>query len=684
MFIIRVIALCCLFSVGASGVFAADKSTESEGPKEHYPIHLKEIVVSTPMQKSISGSAKPVTVLHDEELSLKSSGTIGETLKQELGVHGQSFGPGVGLPVIRGQSGPRVRVLSNGLGTNDASQASPDHASGSVPLLADRVEILRGPATLLYGSGAIGGIANVIDNRIPSQVPDKVIGGTFQQKYNSALDESSTILKLEGGFGNWAYHFDGFYRDNDNIDIGGLAIDVPRAQVSEPGLVVVDNPDGTLNNSSSRTKGGTAGLSFVGDKGFLGFSVNTLENIYGVPSEGTAGAETVRILLEQDKYDFKSEWKNPISFLEAIRARVSFTDYQHAEGAEAIFHNDTYEGRIEAPHKTFAGLNGVFGIQLVSSKFSALAIEDGEFLVPVTRSNNYSFFVQEEFALGDTVTEFGLRIEHAMVDPRHAINPSFLDRNYTPISASISELWNIDDNNIVTLAFTHSERAPQVQELYFEGFHEATRVFERGNPNLRKEKSNNIDLGYKFISDWVNVQVDLFYNWVQDYIFLQRTGALVMGDPEAINRQADAQLYGYESKIIFHLIKNTLGDFDLTLFSDFTRAELTGSGGDIPQTPPLRWGFQVDHALGNWNSNVRLTRAQRQNHSGPNEADTPGYFLLNITTQYQVKDFQGANLLVYAKGNNLLNEDIRNSTSFLRNFAPEPGIGAEVGVRINY
>ncbi len=681
MSIVRVIALCCLFSVGATGVFAEDKPNESVGPKEHYPIHLKEVVVSTPMQKSVSSSAKPVTVLHDEELILKSRGTIGETLKQEPGVHGQSFGPGVGLPVIRGQSGPRVRVLTNGLGVNDASQASPDHASGSVPLLADRVEILRGPATLLYGSGAIGGVVNVIDNRIPTQVPDKVFGITFQQKYDSALDESSSAFKLEGGSGNFAYHFDGFYRDNDDIDIGGLAIDVPRAQVSDPGLVVDENPDGTLNNSSSRAKGGTAGLSFFGDSGFVGFSANTLENIYGVPPEGEAGGETIRILLKQSKYDFKSEWNNPISFLEAIRTRLSYTDYQHTEGEEALFRNDTFEGRVEAPHKPFAGLNGVFGIQMISSRFSALEIEDNEFLVPVTRSNNFSFFAQEEFAIGNTVTEFGLRIEHATVDPIDDATVPY--KSYIPVSASVSELWNINDNNIVTLAFTHSERAPQVQELFFEGFHEATRVFERGNPNLRKEKSNNIDLGYKLISKWVNVQVDLFYNWVQDYIFLQRTGALVMGDPEAVNQQANARLYGYESKIIFHLLKNRQGDFDLTLFSDFTRAELTNDV-DVPQIPPLRWGFQVDHALGNWNSNVRLTRAERQNHPGLNEADTPGYFLLNITTQYQVKDFKGANLLVYAKGNNLLDEDIRNSASFLRNFAPEPGIGAEVGVRINY
>ncbi len=664
----------------SSSAFADEKTKASQGPKKHLPVHLKEVVVSDPMQKSMASSAKPVTVLHDEELRLKSSGTIGETLKQELGVHGQSFGPGVGLPVIRGQSGPRVRVLSNGLGVNDASQASPDHASGSVPLLAQRIEILRGPATLLYGSGAIGGVVNVIDNRIPMFVPDKLIGGAFEQKYNSVSDETSTTLQLDGGFGKFAYHLDGFYRENDNVDIGGFAIDVPRAQVSQPGLAVVQNTNGFLDNSNSRTKGGTAGASFVGDSGFIGFSANVLENVYGVPPEGTAGAEMIRILLEQTKYDMKGEYKNPLCFLEAIRTRLSYTDYQHAEGDEALFKNDTFEGRLEAPHKPFGGFNGVFGFQVISSKFSALEIEDNEFLVPVTRTNIYSFFAQEEYVNGNFVTAFGFRIEHATLNPRDSMNP---DKTYTPFSASISEVWTINAQNTVSLAFTHSERAPQVQELFFEGFHESTRVFERGNPNLRKESSNNLDFGYKFISDLVTFQLDLFYNWVKDYIFLQRTGALVLGDPEAIQQQGNARIFGYEANLIFAVLQNSFGVVDLTLFSDFTRSKLR-NGTDIPQTPPLRWGFQVDHVLGNWSSNFRLTRAERQKYSGLNEARTPGYFLLTITTQYQVKNFHGMNILVYARGNNLLDSNIRNATSFLRNFSPEPGIGGEVGVRISY
>ena len=281
--------------------------------------------------------------------------------------------------------------------------------------------------------------------------------------------------------------------------------------------------------------------------------------------------------------------------------------------------------------------------------------------------------------MGPTTAELGLRIEHATVDSRNEVNP---DSSYTPISVSASYLWKIDDNSSVNLAFTRSQRAPQAQELFFEGVHETTRSYERGDPNLGLETSHNLDLGYRLDSGWVSAQVDVFHNWIDDYIFLQRSGDEVEGSPELLYRQTNAKFYGYEAKLIFPLIEN-VHLVDLTLFSDYTRATLDNAG-DVPQIPPLRWGFQLDHALGDWNSNLRLTRAESQSSPGSNEADSPDYVLLNLTTHYHIENFNGVDVLAYAKGNNLLDENIRNSTSFLRNFSPEPGVGAEVGIRINY
>ena len=666
-----------------SPAFAEDNHRATENPKEHYNIHLKEIVVSTPMRETIASSFKPVTVLHDEELRLKASSTIGETLKNELGVNSQSWGNGVGIPVIRGQHGPRVRVLSNGLGNNDASQMSPDHASTTSPVLAERIEIIRGPATLLYGSGAIGGVVNVIDNRIPDKIPEKV-GAAFEQKYNSVSNDHSTALKFEGKIHpKLAFHFDGFSRENKNhMDISGDAIDAARAQVGQPDLVVTDNTNGFVKNTDSDEISATAGFSWVTDSGFFGFSYNVHDREYGSPPEGSADAEQARIEMEHKKLDLKSEWRFSEGFIEEIRSKLSFTDYQHNEGTEALFKKDTFEGRIEMPHRSIGNVDGVFGVQVVSSMFSAEKTEDNTYSVPVTKSRNFSAFVQEGFNIGVTDAEIGLRVENATVDSH---NTKGSESTFTPISISASDMWKIDDQNTVNIGVTRSQRAPQVQELFFDGTHETTRTYERGNPNLAMETSYNADIGYKFNSSWVSAELNLFHNWVDDYISLQRTGATVGGSPETLYTQNRATFMGYEAQFIFHLMERQSNDIDLTLFSDYTRGRLHGiTDSDVSQMPPLRWGFQLDHSQGEWNSNLRLTRAEKQNSGGPHESNTPAYLLLNMATHYHVDNFHNTDLLVYAKGNNLLNKNYRNSTSFLRNFSPEPGIGAEIGVRITY
>lgn len=667
----------------ASPSFSQDKSVES--PEKLSPFILDEILVSEPMRQKLSSIPIPFNILNDEELSLKSAGTIGETIGHEQGVHNQSFGSGVGRPVIRGQSGPRVRVLSNGLGANDVSQVSPDHASGTVPLLADQIEVLRGPATLLYGSGAIGGIVNIIDNRIPEEVPDKRVGGTLEQRFNSVSDETSTAIKLDGGKNHFAYHLDGFYRNQGNLKIGSQAIDVSRAQVSEPGLAVTQNSRGFISNSSSNSFSGSGGFSLIGDPGFIGISGNILENNYSLPPNGTAGAENVTVEVDQNKFDFKTTLKKPFRFFsEDIRLHMSYTDYQHQEIAdnqvEAKFSNDTYEGRIEVPHIPLGPFKGVVGFHAIASKFSAIKVKDNVALVPVSQINNFAAFAQESFDVGQVETQLGIRVEHATLDPQGSTNPY---RSFTPVSLSTSGLWKMDKKNAFNIAITRSQRAPQVQELYFSGSHEATRSFERGNADLGNETSYNLDLGYKFISDRVTLELDLFHNWTNDYITQQRTGAFVDSEPEVLTQQANAIFMGYEAKLNFSLMNNENGLMDLTLFSDFTRGRFTDLG-DVPQMPPLRWRFELNYAMENWNSSLRLTRGEAQNAPGANEASTPGYTLLNLNTRYHILDFKGAEFLLFAKGNNLLDENIRNSTSFLRNFAPEPGRGAELGVRINY
>ena len=519
--VFKVFTAMILFGCLSSPAFADDqkRGTEHDGPKEHYAIHLDEIIVSAPMRQKISSYAKPVTVLHDDNLRMKAGSTIGETLQYEMGVHGQSFGPGAGLPVIRGQDGPRVRVLSNGLGTNDASQMSPDHASTSVPLTAERIEILRGPATLLYGSGAIGGVVNVIDNRIPEKIPDT--GGSVEQKYNSVNNNRSTALKLEGGKDKFAYHFDGYVQQSGDLKISGDAIDPVKAYKSQNDLVVAENTNGFINNSKNDNFSATAGFSYVSDFGFIGFSGNTLESRYQIPTRGSAGAEQSFIKMKSNKLDLKSEWNNSEGFFEKIRTKLSMTDYEHTEAYEADFKNDTFEGRIEAPHKPILGMKGVLGFQVISNRFEAVEVEEDEYINPITRSNNFAAFATESLDLGPTTAEIGLRIEHATINARGGrASPH---QTFTPISVSGSDLWNIDDQNSIYLGLARSQRAPLANELFFEGEHEATATYQTGNTGLKMETSYNIDMGYKFNSKKVAVEINLFHNWVNNYICLLYT-----------------------------------------------------------------------------------------------------------------------------------------------------------------
>ena len=355
--------------------------------EEQPTVELEPVYVySTGIKHSTAKTARPVNVLTGDDLRTKVGQTLGETLQNELGVTNQSFGAGVGTPVIRGQAGPRVRVMQNSLGNNDASSLSPDHAAGVDPVIAERVEVLRGPSTLLYGNGAIGGIVNVIDNRIPEAVPDKLIGGAGEQRYDSVTNESASSMKLEAGKGNFALHADGFYRDQNNTHIGGVAIDEAAVRQHDPSFnaigrrVAYINTDGFIGNSQARSRGGSVGGSFIGDRGMVGAAANKLEKVYGIAPDGH-GEDPVTIDLKQSKYDFKAQLNQPFALAEQVRMKFGYTDYKHNEldgGAiGTTFTNESFESRFELEHKPIANLNGVFGFQSVNTVFEATG-EEGQ------------------------------------------------------------------------------------------------------------------------------------------------------------------------------------------------------------------------------------------------------------------------------------------------------------------
>ena len=654
-------------------------------------------ITSMGLKQSTSKSARPVTVLSGKELQTKMGTTIGDTLKNELGVTSQSFGAGVGTPVIRGQSGPRVRVMQNSLGNNDVSNLSPDHANAVNPIIAERIEVLRGPSTLLYGNGAIGGVVNVIDNRIPEQVPDKVLGGAGAQRYDSATNLTSSALKLEGGKDLFAYHVDGFYNDQGNTHIGGQPIDEAAARATDPtlqGTDVLDNPKGVINNSNARSRGGSAGASIIGDVGLVGAAINSLENNYGIPPNGTGGAP-IRVQMNQTKYDFKGQLNKPFALAEELRMKFGYTDYKHVEldnGVPATtFTNQSYESRLELEHQPLGIVKGVLGFQSVNSQFAALGAEA---LVPKSAIDSYGLFAVESFAVRDVTYELGVRGEWQGITPE----TTYSSVSYVPLSGSVSALWDITKQHQMSLAVTQSQRAPQIQELFSNGVHEATMSYEKGDVNLRKEISYNLDLGYKFNTDWMTSEFNLFHNWVNDYIYQQQVGDVfnesteqpesfcLAGDtclPILQSAQANAIFKGFEAKTIFPLMQNRYGAVDLTLFGDYTRGSFD-QGGNVPRMPPLRYGLQLSYEKNDWSTDVRLTRGEAQTYAGDNQSNTPGYLLLNLGAQYQVASFHESQVMLFAAGKNMLNENIRNSTSYLRNFSPDPGRSAEIGIRVSY
>lgn len=657
-------------------------------------------VYSTGIKHSTAKTARPVNILLGDDLRTKVGQTLGETLQNELGVTSQSFGAGVGTPVIRGQAGPRVRVMQNSLGNNDVSALSPDHATGVDPVIAERVEVLRGPSTLLYGNGAIGGIVNVIDNRIPEAVPEKPIGGAGEQRYDSATSESSSSMKLEAGKGNFAFHADGFYRDQNNTHIGGVAIDEAAARRHDPSFNAIPpggliNTDGYIGNSQARSRGGSVGGSYITGGGMIGAAANKLEKVYGIAPDGH-GENPVTVKLKQSKYDFKTQFNKPFAFAEQVRMKFGYTDYKHNELDGGVvgttFTNESFESRFELEHKPMGNLDGVLGFQSVNTVFQA-AGEEGQ-IVPKSDIESYALFAVESFKHHNLTLDFGARAELNRISPTGGN-----EKSYVPVSGSVSALWDISDQHQLSLAFTHSERAPQIQELFSDGFHHATRSYERGNAGLTKELSENLDLGYRFNNSWVTAEVNLFHNWVRNYIYQQRSagelfdeenGGLVTAGtdcdecfPVLDSRQLGAIFKGFEAQVTIPLMQNNYGTLDLQLFGDYTRGAFN-NGKDVPRMPPLRYGFQLSYEKNEWSANARLTRAEAQTTPGDNETPTGSYLLLNVVGQYHLADIKGADILLFAKGKNLSNENIRNSTAYLRNFAPEPGRSAEIGLRISY
>lgn len=691
---------------------------------QHPGIHAEEevIVTSVPLATGEHDTSLPVSVLSGQALRENASATLGDTLSQQMGVTSASFGTGVGKPVIRGQSSNRVRILQDGTGAMDASAVSPDHANSVEPLIATRVEVIRGPATLLYGNGAIGGVVNVIDNRIPETLPEQISAG-MELRHNTVNHGDTAVAVIDGTSGAFAWHLDGSYRDTSDVSIPGftrLEIDEDEEHEEEE-HEEEPNTYGFIGNSDQQTSSFTAGGSWIGNKAFLGFSVNQLKNDYGLPpglhahhneaegeEEEHLAAENIRLEMDQTRYDLKGGFQFD-GFWENLDLRLSYTDYQHKEienlihedgevenEVGTVFSNEGLEGRITLKHIPINNWRGVVGAQLIDRTFGA---RGEEAFIPEADIRSTAIFAIESLSLGDWVHEFGLRAETQTTEP------ATCETSADTWSASASTLWNFRDDANILIALNRSERAPTVEELFSnvnpgnclptiapEAWvpHFATGLYEIGNPALDNEQSTNMEIGFRKYAGDIRLEVNVYYNQIDSYIYLTHTGEEFEETEIATYSQNDANFRGVEAEITQPLLVVGPSHLDLTLFADFVRAEFdsgvnTDSGGNtnVPRIPPMRAGLELAWLSDNWALKLRATNVAEQDNNAEHETITDGYTLLNFYADYSLPapGFSNSELSVFLKGNNLLDEEIRNHTSFIKNHAPEPGRGVEVGLR---
>ncbi len=653
-----------------------------------------------------SQTALPITVLSEEEIRSEASVNIGDSLSMQPGINNASFGPAVGQPVIRGQQGRRVMSLTNGMPNADASGNSPDHAVTLEPMLATGVEILRGPSTLLYGGGAIGGVVNVTDSRFSRSMLDQPVF-SFEGRHDTASDMDTVVGSFSIPAGNFVLHADITDRQWNDLEIPGLAIqpayleedhedhEEEHGDEDEEHHEEVENSDGFIANSGGETQTGNLAFSYVLDNGFIGFSFNQMTTEYGLPPgmhghheehEEEHSEENIFIDMERNRYDFIASLNDLNPMIENLDYRLSYTDYEHAEmeGPGMIgtqFNNDSFQQRLQITHTEIASWHGVLGFQHSDETFSAVGEES---YIPETDISTLGLFLVEAIHTDDFTYEFGLRVNRDELDPTNGSS----GRSFSTFSYSGSTLW--DPNEVLTLglAYSHSERAPSQEELYSNNnladvvdcvIHFATGSCEIGNNNLNEEASDNLELS--FYLDLMDIQANatLFVNRFSDYIYQSNTGTEVDEFPVRAYLSSDADFYGLEVDMLHTLTNN----WSIRLFGD----RVTGKLADytfVPRMPPMRLGLELNFNTSSLSASLTVLKAADQDDPGFGEIETDGYTRWDAKLNYTFDNVFDGELILFSRLRNITDEEIRLATSFLRGFAPETGRSIELGARFSF
>lgn len=695
------IALRTLPAAIALALVAPQSAAQAVGTEQAPTEMAPTVVTANPLGSGLFELVPPVSVISGKELDVRRESTLGETLNGVPGVSSSYFGPNASRPVIRGLDADRVRIMQNGIGLTDVSALSPDHAVALDPLVVNRIEVVRGPAALLYGGSAVGGVVNAIDNRIP-QEPVEGINGRVEARFGGPDDERSGAALLEAGNGILALHADIYSRRNDDIEIPGFARSARQRALDPAGM---EQPRGKLPNSSADGDGGALGASLIFDRGYAGIAYSDFNANYGTVAE-----ESVRIDMQNTRWDFAGELRDLGPLIEKVKVRFGHSDYEHREIEDGevatTFLSDSREARIEATHRPLGPFTGAIGLQLGNLHFSALGEES---FVPKTRTDSRAAYLYEELPLDRLKLTFGGRLERAEVesagggpdDPNNPGTPRFgaaQTRDFSPRSYAMGALYTLTKELALAANLSHTERAPTYNELFANGPHNATGQYEVGDPNLDKEKSNGADLQLRWRSGAHSASIGGYYTRFSNYIGLFNTGATRGADgernpvdagvadasgepilPEAALQAVPAAFYGFEAEGKFRVYEQQ-STLDLNLRSDYVRAKNRDTGEPLPRISPLRVSAGLDYRLANLGARLDVMHAAKQDRTAENELPTGSYTLVNALLTYRIRS-QTPGLEAFVKVNNLFDEEARLHTSTLKDIAPLPGRGVLLGVR---
>ena len=678
----------------------ADQPAEAQAPAdaaasdEPHSDHSSDIIVTgfrRPREESLAGTS----VVSGVELVRDLRPTIGETLSRQPGVSATSFGPNASRPVLRGFQGERVRVLTDGIGSLDASSTSVDHAVAVNPLTADRIEVLRGPGALLFGSAAIGGVVNVIDARIPRRVPKEFAHLESILTYGSAANERSANGTVDLPVkGELVLHFDGNYSKTDDLRIGGFVLSPElraRAAASpDPAIRALAQERGRLRNTGAETSDIAAGAAYIKGNTNLGVSVNRYDSLYGVPVRPSftpgAEAEAPRIDVRQKRADARAEFGIDEGLIESVRFRAGYSDYRHDElelGGDigTTFFTKAMEGRFELVQRKRAGWGGGVGVQYFRRHLDVVG--DEKFL-PENRTSQYGIFALETYDTGPLRAEAGARYERQQVSAEADAdlgNPA-LGRSFNAWSGSLGASYQIVKGLRFGLNGSHSQRAPSAEELFANGPHAGTQAFEIGDPGLAKEKAWGLEATLNADGDGYSVTASIFRSWFDDYIFDRRTGAAVGELPVFQTSQADARYSGFELEGSLRVARAGGFDFNVDAVADYVRATILGSG-PAPRIPPLRvlGGFEAQSET--LTMRVEAEQTSRQDRVSGLETPTEGFTLVNASVSFQPLR-NNKNTSITLSANNLFDVEARRHASFLKDVAPLAGRDLRVSARLSF